>query len=143
MSTTSIPLLLIYDSVTFLAGIPFTVAIIQIPQRFQTVSATSALQAGVRLLPFTLGSSVGTISGNILASKLQVPPIFILLGGAVLQVLSTALMSTLPVEPGAKIYGFEMLLSIGVGINIGTLIQFTPQLIRGKDQCEYSSPLGK
>ena len=123
------------DSITFLAGVPFTVAIIQIPQRFQTVSATSAFQAGVRLLPFTLGSSIGVIFGNVLASKIQVPPIFILLGGAILQVISTALMSTLSVDPGAKVYGFEMLLSIGLGINIGTLVQFTPQLIRGKDQC--------
>ena len=76
---------------------------------------------------------------NILASKFRVPPIFILLAGAIFQVISTTLMSTLPVVAAPKIYGYEILLSIGIGFNLGTLVQMTPQVIPGKDQRLYMS----
>ena len=122
------------SSISFLSGVPFTVGTIQIPQRFQTVSSASALEAGIRLLPFTLCASVGTVTANILASKLQIPPLFILLVGAILQIVGTVLMSTLPIEVVPRVYGYEVVLSVGVGLSLGMLIQFVPQLIRGKDQ---------
>ena len=125
---------LIIFSIGFFAGVPFTVAVIQIPQRYQTVGDTSALTAGIRLLPFTLCTSVGIVFANVLASKLRVPYVFVLLLGAIFQITSTALMSELPTEPGSKNYGYEVLLALGLGLNLGMLVQLTPQLILGEDQ---------
>ncbi|KAI4146673.1 MAG: hypothetical protein LQ340_005851, partial [Diploschistes diacapsis] len=120
--------------ITFLTGATFTVAVIQIPQEWQTVSNCTALEAGTRLLPFTIFYSVGTILAMILTSKLHVPPVFVILLGAALQIISVAVMSCIPVRTGAAKYICEIILGIGVGTNIGVLVQLTPQLIRGKDQ---------
>ncbi|KAL9106453.1 MAG: hypothetical protein Q9227_008541 [Pyrenula ochraceoflavens] len=45
-----------------------------------------------------------------------------------------AVMSLIPERTGAGKYVSESVLSIGLGTNIGVLVQLTPQLIRGKDQ---------
>lgn len=124
--------------ITFLTGATFTVAVIQIPQEWQTVSNCTALEAGTRLLPFTIFYSVGTILAMILTSKLHVPPVFVILLGAALQIISVAVMSCIPVRTGAAKYICEIILGIGVGTNIGVLVQLTPQLIRGKDQGSYN-----
>ncbi|KAH8645580.1 major facilitator superfamily domain-containing protein [Tricladium varicosporioides] len=119
---------------TFLNGVLFTVAVIQIPQEWQTVSNTTALVAGIRLLPFTLCYSVGTVSAMILTTKFHMPPVFILLWGTTLQIISTATMSMIPLRSGFGKYFTEILLSIGLGTNLGLLVQLIPYLIRGKDQ---------
>lgn len=128
------PAVLTADRITLFAGVPFTVAIIQIPQEWQTVSDTTALEAGIRLLPFTLSYSVGQILAMILTSKIKVPPVFVLFLGAGLQIISTAVMAIAHIRTGGGKYACEIVLSIGLGANIGVLVQLTPQLIRGKDQ---------
>ncbi|MCJ1358859.1 MAG: hypothetical protein MMC33_008859 [Icmadophila ericetorum] len=121
-------------AIAFLTGATLTMATIQIPQRFQAVNNDSALEAGKRLLPFSVCVSVGTMIGNLLASRLRIPSVFVLLAGAIFQMTSAALMSFLPVIVSPKIYGYEALLGTGLGFNLGLLIQLTPDLIRGKDQ---------
>ena len=123
--------------IAFLSGVPFTVAIIQIPQRYQIVNDASALEAGVRLLPLTLCASVGTVVANMLASTLRIPPVFIILLGTALQILGATLLSTLPTHIIPREYSHEVFLSIGIGLNLGILIPFVPQIIRDKDQGEY------
>ncbi|KAI9644355.1 hypothetical protein NHQ30_007712 [Ciborinia camelliae] len=59
--------------ISFFAGVPFTVAVIQIPQEWQTVANTTALVAGIRLLPFTLFYTFGLVLAMILTSKLHIP----------------------------------------------------------------------
>ncbi|PQE25650.1 efflux pump antibiotic resistance protein [Rutstroemia sp. NJR-2017a BBW] len=54
--------------------------------------------------------------------------------GASLQIISMAIQSLVPFNTGAGKYGFEILLSIGLGASMGMCVQLTPQLIRGKDQ---------
>ncbi|TVY46233.1 Efflux pump FUS6 [Lachnellula cervina] len=119
---------------SFLTGVPFTVAVIQIPQEWQTVVRTSTLVAGLRLLPFTLFYSVGQVIAMLLMSKLQVPPVFVFFLGAVSQTVGMAVQAFIPFHAGAGKYGCEILLGVGLGANMGGLVQFTPQLIRGKDQ---------
>ena len=124
----------------FLAGVPFFVTIIQIPQRFQIVNGTSTLEAGVRMLPFILGVPISTAFASISASKLKMPPIYLFALGCVFQSVGTGLMSTLPVDMGPKDYGYEVILGLGLGLNIGSVIIVTPNLIQGKDQCPYIHP---
>ena len=121
--------------INFLSGAPFTVAVIQVRQRFQTVSGSSALIARTRLLPFTLSISVDSALVSVLGCKLRIPPISVILFGSILQTVGAALMSTLLAEVNGKNYDYEALLGIGIGLNIGMIIVLTPQVIRGKDQC--------
>ena len=123
--------------IDILAGVPMYVALIQIPQRFQTVNGTSTLEAGIRLLPFALTTPISSVLATIAASRLQVPPIFILFLGAILQTVGTALLSTSSITVGPATYGYETILGVGLGLNIGTVILLTPNLIRGKHQCQY------
>ena len=124
----------------FLAGAPFFVTRIQIPQRFQIVNGTSTLEAGVRMLPFILAIPISTAFASISTSKLRMPPIYLFALGCIFQSVGTGLMSTLPVNMGPKDYGYEVILGLGLGLNIGSVIIVTPNLIRGKDQCLYIHP---
>ncbi|KUJ10779.1 MFS general substrate transporter [Mollisia scopiformis] len=105
---------------------PFTVAVIQIPQRDQAVGATSPIRAGVNLLPFTLMLSVGSIFASISTSRSRAPPMFVFLVGAILQTVGCALMSTLGVHVGSKAYGYEVILALGLEakINVGSIYLF-------------------
>lgn len=121
--------------VDFLAGVPFFVTIIQIPQRFQLVNGTSTLESGVRMLPFILGIPISTAFTSMSASKLQVPPIFLFALGCCLQIVGAVLLSNSSVDIRPQTYGFEAILGVGLGLNIGSVIIITPNLIPDKDQC--------
>ncbi|KAL8650010.1 MAG: hypothetical protein Q9210_004073, partial [Variospora velana] len=74
-------------SITVLSGVPFTVAVIKIPQRFQAVNAQSPLAAGIRFLPFALSSPLGSGIASILVAKAKLPPAIIVIFGAILQTI--------------------------------------------------------
>ena len=114
---------------------------IQIPQKYQTVGGTSPIRAGVDLLPYTLLLSLGTIFASVASSRFRVPPVFVFLVGAVFQTVGAALMSTSGVQFASKIYGYEIILSLGLGLDLGMGILLTPQLIKGQDQCEFNPRL--
>lgn len=121
----------------FLTGAPFTVAVIQIPIRFQTVNGVSALGAGIRLLPFAVLSPIGSIIAAGVAGKLKVPPIYLLLGGSVIQTVGLALLSTSPTTTRINIaqYGYQAVAGFGVGVNIACLLVMTPFTVEKRDQC--------
>lgn len=58
-----------------LLGGPVIAPIFQIPQRFRLVNRLSGLDAGVRLIPFTMCMPVGTVISSILATRLHIAPI--------------------------------------------------------------------
>lgn len=88
------------------------------------------------MLPFILSIPLSTAFASMSASKLKIPPIFLLALGCVLQTIGTALMAMLPVQVEGRMYGFEAILGIGLGLNIGSIVILTPNLITGKDQCK-------
>ena len=114
----------------------FTVAVIEIPLRFQTVNSLSSLDAGVRLLPFATISPFGTVIFVTIATKAKIPPIYLLFVGAALQTAGIALLATLPdtvdISPGQ--YGYEVLAALGTGSNIGLLVLVTPQVVEARDR---------
>ena len=81
---------------TFLVGSPFNVVVVAIPQRFQTVSAMSVLDAGIRLIPFSLSGALSSALANMICSRFHIPPIFFLLLGAALNLTGLSLLSSLP-----------------------------------------------
>lgn len=119
-----------------LLGGPFMVTVFQLPQRFQLVNGLSGLEGGVRLMPFTFASPVGTGIAAGLATKFKVPPIWIILTGSVLQVIGFALLGTLPATTDllARTYGFEVVAGFGCGMNLALLFVIIPRVVELRDQ---------
>lgn len=120
---------------SFLAGVPFTVAVISIPQRFQSVNAVSPLGAGVRFLPFTLSAPLGSGLSSVLITKWKVHPVVVVLCGGVIQTIGATFMGTLPVSKAiiAANYGYEVVLGFGLGLNIAGLMVLTPFVVEKRD----------
>jgi hypothetical protein len=127
----------------FLTGMPFTVAVIQIPLRFQAVGNFSPLQAGIRLLPYAILNPVGSIMAPWIAKRFQIPPIFIMLFGASIQIVGTALMSTTPTTKHvtAAYYVYEGIAGLGTGLNLACLIVMTPFAADKKDKAVAMSAM--
>lgn len=120
---------------TFLAGVPFNVVVIYLPQRLQIVSGKSALEAGIHLLPYTFGAAFGAVLANVLGSKRGLAIAHILLMGAVLQVLGLSLLATLPTSSTfpKKGYGYATISGVGMGMSFGILVLSTPFMVAQED----------
>ncbi|KAJ6096144.1 MFS general substrate transporter [Penicillium sp. IBT 16267x] len=119
---------------SFFLGVPFTMLVISLPQRFQTVNELSALDAGVRLLPYALLAPIGSLISNMIFMR-RPKPLLLLLVGACFQVVGLALLCSEPVSTmiSAKIYGYQILAGFGVGITFGTLVTITPSSVDPRD----------
>ena len=126
----------------FLTGAPFTVAVIQIPLKFQTVYGLSPLAAGIRLLPFALASPIGSGAAAALTGKAKIPPIYATLGGSIVQIIGFALLSTSPTSRSIDNaqYGYEAIAGLAVGVNLACLILMAPFTVEKRDKGK-SSPL--
>ncbi|KAI1347291.1 major facilitator superfamily transporter [Xylaria sp. FL0043] len=120
----------------FLTGFPFMAAIINIPQRLQTVNSTTPIGAGIRLLPLLLLSPVASALSGFLISKTKVPPLYLLLIGGSLQTIGVGLFSSLDSSnldiPSAQ-YGYQVIMGLGFGFNLSTLLIMVPMIISEKD----------
>ncbi|KAL9035080.1 MAG: hypothetical protein Q9214_006754 [Letrouitia sp. 1 TL-2023] len=123
----------------FFLGAPFFVAVFQIPQRSQIVNGVAPLMAGVRLLPFSIASPIGSIVSSEIAGKIKIPPIYLVIGASSLQVIGFALLSTLPVSTATSKaqYGYEVIAGFGCGVNISTLMLMTPFSVEKRDQGKW------
>jgi hypothetical protein len=119
---------------SFFLGVPFTMLVISLPQRFQTVNSMSALDAGVRLLPYAMLAPIGSLVSNIIFMRRPVP-LLLLVAGAGFQIVGLALLVSDPVREyiPAKLYGYEILAGFGVGITFGTLVTITPASVEARD----------
>ena len=97
------------------AGTSTFIPIYYTPLFFQFVHNDSALEAGVRLLPFVVFLVVFCVAnGAIMSATGWYFPWY--LGGGVLTVIGGALMYTVKADTSiAKIYGYEIILASGVG----------------------------
>jgi len=120
-----------------LTGAPFTVAIIQIPVRAQAVNGISALNAGIRLLPFALLVPIGSIMSASIAGRAKIPPIYIFLCGSVIQTVGFALLSISPTTTNeSKVeYGYQVIAGFAVGVNLACLTMMPPFAVEKRDKC--------
>lgn len=95
-----------------------------LPQRFQAVNELAAAEAGYRLLPLLLVSPFAAAITGMLTTKLRIPPLYIVIAGLILQIISMALISVLPYskEIPAQIYALEVILGFGNGFVLTSLI---------------------
>ncbi|KAI1399819.1 drug resistance transporter EmrB/QacA subfamily [Hypoxylon fuscum] len=119
--------------VGFCTGPPFMSVLINLPQRFQAVDGASPFQAGIHLLPLLLASPVATAVAGQLAGKLKIPPFYLLLFGASMQLLGIGLASSIPFTSGAAMYGYEVIMGFGFGMGLVSLLIFTPMVVDRAD----------
>ncbi|KAF2464555.1 MFS multidrug transporter-like protein [Lindgomyces ingoldianus] len=119
-----------------LTGGPFTVCVIQIPQRFQAVNGLSSLDAGIRLLPFAIASPFGSALSPAICKKCKVPPVYLCFVGSALQIIGFALLSTLPDSSTTfhGQYGYQFVAGVGVGINLACLVVMAPFTVEERDK---------
>ncbi|KAI9727831.1 MAG: hypothetical protein M1834_007877 [Cirrosporium novae-zelandiae] len=119
----------------FFTGFPFMAAIINLPQRFQAVNRTSPSGAGFRLLPILLCSPFASALSGLVVTKFRVPPFLPLLIACSLQVVGVGLIGTLSTSESiqAAQYGYEIILGVGFGLGLGTLLIMAPLVAEKRD----------
>ena len=111
-------------------------AIFNIPQRLQTVNSTSAIDAGIRLLPLLLLSPVASATSGLLITKLKIPPLYILILGGSLQTIGVGLFSSLSssdLQISPAQYGYQVIMGLGFGFNLSTILMMVPMVVDEKD----------
>ena len=78
-------------------------------------------------MPFTFSAPLGSIFGSAVANN-KVPPIFLLLLAAILELIGFACLATLPESAAvsARTYGFQIIAGFGCGITISTSLLMVP-----------------
>lgn len=123
-------------STTFFMGFPFVAILFIIPQHAQAVYGLSAVPASLSVLPLLLTSPVATAASGILTSTFNVPPTYLIIVGAVIQVIGVGLAIKIPLV-GTKIsaqqYGFEAVMGVGFGLTLSTVLVLAQLIVRKED----------
>ena len=108
--------------------------VIELPQRFQSVDFSSALDAGIRVLPYTLTVALGSIVTRNFTAKKRVPPIYVLAVSTGLQIIGIGLLYSVVGSPGTppSMYGYEVLAGLGVGLSLTTLLNVARFVVERK-----------
>ncbi|KAF4957020.1 hypothetical protein FGADI_3434 [Fusarium gaditjirri] len=118
---------------TCFVGFPFVSMIVNIPQRAQAMYGMSPSRAGIILLPMMLTSPAATVLSGYLTGNAKVPPAYLIIIAEVLQVLGVGLTCSLSTDltdmPDAQ-YGYEVLMGVGFGMSLATVLTFARVVIR-------------
>ncbi|EFY84288.1 efflux pump antibiotic resistance protein, putative [Metarhizium acridum CQMa 102] len=119
----------------FLVGGSLGVTSFQLPQRFQLVNNLDAVNAGARLLPFGGASTVGGMLIARAYTKFKTPLVYIIIAGALLQVVGYALLGTMDASANIppKLYGYEIIAGVGCGISYLSLFAAVPFAAEKRD----------
>lgn len=111
-------------------------ALIQIPIRAQAVYGLSALDAGVRLLPFAMAVPIGSIFGAAIAEKTKMPPIYMCMGGSFIQIVGFALLSisSTGTSESKDQYGYQVIAGFSIGISLACLTVMAPFAVEKRDK---------
>jgi hypothetical protein len=113
---------------TFLVGAVIYVCTVQISQRFMTVHVLSPFSADTKLLSFGFPVAGGSSIAAALMGKLKIPPCWMILFGAILQVVGLVLLTRVNDTP--KIdkaqYAYQILTGLGVGFINAALTLLVP-----------------
>ncbi len=123
-------------STAFFIGFPFVSIVVNIPQRAQAVNGLSPVRAGIALLPLLLSSPFATAVQGVLTSNFKVPPFYLMLIGAVLQLVGVGLTSSLPTdgyEIAPQQYGNEVIMGLGFGLGLSTVLTLAPLVVMEAD----------
>lgn len=109
---------------------------VNIPQRAQAVNGFSPAKAGLALLALLLSSPFATAVSGVLTSSFKVPPVYLIIVGAVLQVIGVGLTISLPTTGGPfpkQQYTFEVIMGLGFGLILATVLTLAQLVCNEKD----------
>ncbi|KAK2872009.1 hypothetical protein FQN49_002629 [Arthroderma sp. PD_2] len=120
----------------FTTGLPLTVCVINIPQRFQIVNGSSPIGAGVKLLSFALSCLLGIVACSVLTGRLRVPFCYVALFGIVCEVTGIFLFSE--IAPTTHLwlgqFGYLVLAGVGVGLAVSAFYMAASLVVDVEDQ---------
>lgn len=76
------------------------------------------------------------MTSGFLTSKWRVPPVYLVTGGAVIQLIGMGLTCSLPtstVKIPPQQYAFEVVMGIGFGLTLSTILTMAPLVANEKD----------
>lgn len=94
------------------------------------------MRAGLALLPLLLASPFATVVSGFLTSNFKVPPFYLILVGSFLQFLGVGLTCSLPTNSfsiSPRQYGSEVIMGLGVGLTLSTILTLVPLLVKEPD----------
>jgi hypothetical protein len=99
----------------------------------------SAVDAGIRLLPYSFVAPVSSMITTTLAGRNKIPIVYFLILGSALQVIGAALLAHIPITTTsqAAIYGYEAITGLGLGITFGVLMLGVPYAVERRDLGDY------
>ncbi|EED15702.1 efflux pump antibiotic resistance protein, putative [Talaromyces stipitatus ATCC 10500] len=120
---------------SFMFGAVSITFVFQLPIRYQNAVDLSPLQAGLRLLPFSLTGPVGSIIAASLSKYLRIPPIYLMICGSILQILGIIFASRAPTGKldWNGLYGLEVVVGLGFGFCLGAATLLTPFVLEKRD----------
>jgi hypothetical protein len=118
------------------------VCIAQIPQRFVTVNDVSPLSAAIRLLTFGAFIPIGSTLAGALMGKGRLPPCYVVLAGAILEIIGVVLLSRIDtsVHVDNAQYGFQVIAGLGTGMINAALILLIPYIMEKRDLGKHPIP---
>jgi len=109
------------------------------------INGLSNFDAAVRSMPFGGSAAVGIIITGQLAGRLRVPLIYIIIVGAMLQVVGFGLLATLDesvrIEP--RIYGYEVIAGLGTSFSFTSSLILVPLTVEKRDGGKSTIPRPK
>jgi len=94
------------------------------------------VNAGLALLPLLLTSPFATAVSGILTSFFKIPPLYLIVLGAALQLIGVGLASSLPMDTltiAPQQYGYEVIMGLGFGLGLSTLLTLAPLVVEDRD----------
>lgn len=123
-----------------MTGAVSVTCIFELPIRYQTAAGLSPLEAGVRLIPMSACGPLGAVIGAMLTKNKRVPPLFLALGGALMQIIGLVFLSQAsPNDPDWHgLYGLEVLIGLGFGLGIAAGTLLAPFVVKKGDLGTWS-----
>ncbi|KAF2650365.1 MFS general substrate transporter [Lophiostoma macrostomum CBS 122681] len=130
---------------TMFSGAILTIGLFQIPQRFMNTNGLSAFDAAVRLLPFGTFVPGGSFLVAILTGRVKMRPSILILTGAILQLIGSALLSHIPSDTSIhpSQYGFHILIGTGIGLVQTSLLLLVPYVVNKADLAVGTSSMSQ
>ncbi|KAH8667075.1 major facilitator superfamily protein [Xylariales sp. PMI_506] len=119
--------------VSFGVGAALIIPTFYLPIYFQAIKGTTAVDAGIRLLPLFLGTVISVIGSGIAISKSGYYTPWLIVGCAI-RVIGAGLLATLQVDTGAgKWIGYQIIVGVGTGMSLQQCAMAAQTVLKGED----------